>query len=187
MKRLFRELHCGKRGFTLIELLVVIAITGLIGTGITMSIFQVVKMNDSISCHMIAITQVENAGYWITRDALMAQSIIADAEALTLAWVGWEYQCASNRCVNTYEVCYEHTGTELCRHQTITTDKYDSSGYLVETTPSQNSMLVAENIIAITPSMDGNKLTVSINASVGEIEEKRTYEITPRAKPNEST
>jgi len=167
-------------GFSLIELLVVLAITGLIGTGITMSISQVVNANRQVSSHMIAITQVENAGYWITHDAEMAQSIIADTEALTLAWVGWEYESAGNTCIDTYEVCYTHTDSELWRHQTITTDKYDSSGHLVETGLSQNSMLVAEHITAITPSMVVNKLTVPITASVGEIEEERTYEITPR-------
>ena len=175
MKGLLRQLHCGERGFTLIELLVVVAITGLISTGITISIFQVVKMNDSISRHMIAITQVENAGYWITRDALMAQSIITDTEALTLAWVGWEYESAGNTYVNTYKVSYTHAGSELWRHQEVTT--YDSSAHLVGTAPSQ--MLVAK-YTAIAPSMVGNKLTVPITASVGEISEERTYEITPR-------
>ena len=170
-----------QRGFTIIEMLVVLVITGLISTGITMSIFQVINAIDSIPRHMIAITQVENAGYWITRDAKMAQSIIADTETLTLAWVGWEYESVGNTCIDTYEVRYTYAGNKFWRHQTITTDKYDSSGNLVEpTAPSLASMLVAENITAITPLMDGQKLTVSITASVGEIEEKRTYEITPR-------
>lgn len=164
-----------QRGFTLIEMLVALAITGLISTGVTMSIFQVLNTNHQVSSRMIAITQVENAGYWITRDAKMAQSIVA-AENLTLAWGGWEYESA----IDTYKVCYTHADSELWRHQEVTTDIYNSDGDLVETTESQNSMLVAEHITAITPSMDVNKLTVSVTASVGEIEEERTYEITPR-------
>jgi len=164
-----------QRGFTLIELLVALVITGLISTGITMTTFQVVRMNESISNHMIAITQVENAGYWITRDAKIAQSIVTDTEALTLAWVGWEYQSDGNTYVNTYKVSYTHAGSDLWRHQEVTT--YDSSGHLVGTAPSQ--MLVAK-YTAITPLMVGNKLTVPITASFGEIEEERTYEITPR-------
>lgn len=174
-------------GFTLIELLVVLAIAGLIIGGTTMAIFQVLNVNTQTVSHMITITQVQNAGYWISRDAWVAQRIVTDddtltpeTEVLTLAWVGWEYECADNTGINTYEVRYTYDSDQLWRRQKITTDKYDSNGHLVETTESQNSVLVAEHITAITPSMGGNKLTVPITASVGEIEEKRTYEITPR-------
>ena len=164
-----------QKGFTLIEMLVALAITGLIGTGIMISISQVINANHQVSSHMIAITQVENAGYWISRDAQMSQSIIADTENLTLAWVGREYESAGDTYVNTYKVSYTHAGSELWRHQEVTT--YDSSGHLVGTAPSQ--MLVAK-YTAIAPSMAGSKLTVLITASVGEAQEERIYEITPR-------
>lgn len=176
-----------QRGFTLIELLVVLAITGLIIGGTTTAIFQVFNTNARISSHMIAITQVQNAGYRISHDALMAQRIIIsdntltpETEVLTLAWVGWEYESADNTGINTYEVRYTYDSDQLWRRQKITTDKYDSNGHLVETTESQNSVLVAEHITAISFSSMVNKLTGSITASVGEIEEARTYEITPR-------
>jgi len=176
-----RGLIKNQKGFTLIELLVALAITGLISIGITRGIFQVLNINVLTSNRVIAITEVENAGYWITRDAEMAQSIVTGTENLTLAWV-WEYESAGNTYIDTYEVCYTYADSELRRDQTITTDKYDSSGDLVEPPddPSHNSMLVAEHITAITPSMDVKKLTVSVTASIGEIEEQRTYEITPR-------
>ncbi len=176
---IFRGLIKNQKGFTLIELLVVLAITGLISTGITMTTFQVLNVNTQTVSHMITITEVENAGYWISRDAKMAQSIVTDddtltpeIERLTLAWVGWEYESAGNTYVNTYKIRYTHAGSELWRHQEVTT--YDSSGHLVETATSQ--MLVAKHT-AIAPST-GNKLTIT--AKVGDAEEARTYEITPR-------
>jgi len=146
-----------QEGFTLIEMLVALAITGLIGTGITMSIFQVFNINALTSDRVIAITEVENAGYWIRRDAMMAQNIIVDTEAaLTLVWAG--YESAGNK------VSYTHADGELLRQVTT----YDSSG--METATSQ--MLVAKHTaIAI----DG--VTVTITASVGDVEEARTYEL----------
>jgi len=152
-----------QKGFTLIEMLVALAITALISTGITMSIFQVFNINALTSNRVIAITEVENAVYWIRRDANMAQSIITDddtmtpeTEVLTLAWVG--YESAGNK------ISYTHAGSELRRKVTT----YDSSG--VETATSQ--MLVAKHTAI---SIDG--VTVTITASVGDVEEARTYEV----------
>lgn len=165
-----------QKGFTLIELLVALAITCLISAGITRGIFQVLNINVLTSNHVIAITEVENAGYWISHDAKMAQRIITDddiltpeTEVLTLAWVGWEYE-SGNTYVN--KVSYTHAGSELWRRQEVTT--YDSSGQsLLDAT---SLMLVAKHT-AIAPT-DGNELTIT--ASVGDAEETRTYEITPR-------
>jgi len=142
-----------QKGFTAIELLLALAITGVVSTGIAGSIFQVFEMNALTSNRVIAITEVENAGYWITRDAKMAQSIIAD-EPLTLAWVGYE---------SGVKVTYTHTGSELWREVTT----YDSSGQVVETA----TRLVARHTAIAT---DG--VTVTITASVGDAEEARTYE-----------
>ena len=146
-----------QEGFTLIEMLVALAITGLIGTVIAMSIFQVFNINDSTSNRVIAITEVGNAGYWIMRDAKMAQNIIFDTEAaLTLAWAG--YESAVNK------VSYTYAGSELWRQVTT----YDCSG--VEIATSQ--MLVAKHTVI---TIDG--VTVTITASIGDVEEARTYEL----------
>ena len=75
----------GQGGFTLIELLVVIAISGLITSGLTMTIFQVFGSNARDSTKMTVVRQVENAGYWISRDTLMAQSALP-AQAIIVSW-----------------------------------------------------------------------------------------------------
>ncbi len=69
-----------ERGFTLIELLMVTAILGLIVNGATMSIYQVLKNTERNRNQMTAVSQVQNAGYWVSLDAQRAQTV--DAEGL---------------------------------------------------------------------------------------------------------
>ena len=79
-----------QNGFTLVELLVVLAITALLTGGITVSIFQVLNINSFGNTHMLAVRQVQNAGYWVSHDAQMAQTISpandSDGFPLTLDW-----------------------------------------------------------------------------------------------------
>lgn len=175
-----------ERGFTLIELTIVIAIIALIAGGATMSIIQVVKGNERSNNHMTAVRQVQNAGFWISRDTQMAQVITTDddtgtaeTEVLTLTWVGWERKDQhGNQYIDSYVVRYTHDSNELQRHQKLTTDKYDSGGDFIETTENQYSVLVAEYITAISISSPvSNKPTVTITASLGEAQEERAYEI----------
>lgn len=81
-----RGLIKNQKGFTLIELLVALAITSLISAGITTGIFQVFNINVLTSDHVIAITEVDNAGYWIMVDARMAQSIVTDDDTLAVSF-----------------------------------------------------------------------------------------------------
>jgi len=191
-----RLFHKNQRGFTIVELMLAIAVAGVITGGITMTIFQVFDGSARTSNHMTAVRQVQNAGYWISHDAQMAQSIEPDpvddpltlgTEVLTLAWVGWEYECGGNNtCIDTYEVCYtcDDDSDKLWRYQKITTNKYDADGHLVVTTETENSSYIAEYITSEpTVTMAGNKLTVTIIASVSDAKEQRTYEIMPRTSP----
>ena len=89
-----------EKGFTYIELIVAIAIMALVGIAATAATFQVFQGIDSNNSHMTTVCQVQNAGYWISRDTLMAQSITTDnltqPDFLILCWTeensGDEYQ-----------------------------------------------------------------------------------------------
>ena len=186
-----------QRGLALIDLIVAIAITSAITGGIAMAIFQVFNINTQSSNHMLAVRQVQTAGYWISHDTQMAQITDPDpvddgttlgTEVLTLTWVGWpRLDLEDNQLIDSYEVhyTYDDNSLRLWRYQKITTKKYDSDGDLVETTVSPTegwqTSLIAEHItsISIPPMVDG-KLDATIEATVGEAEEQRTYEITPR-------
>jgi len=174
-------------GFTLGELMLAFAISGVITGGVTMTMFQVIDGNIRASNHMTAVRQVQNAGYWVSHDAQMAQTVAVGAGSLfTLSWVGWEYPSGSNTGIDTYEVWYTYDGAgdKILRHQEITTNIYNDNGDLVSSSsPPPSSSPVAEYITAATAAMNGNKLSVTIKASLGEAEEERTYQIRPRAKP----
>lgn len=85
-------LNKNQRGFTLVEMIIVLAIVGVIAGGTTMTVFQVINGSASTSNHMTAIRQVQNAGYWVSRDAQMAQIVEPalspdlDGFPLTLTW-----------------------------------------------------------------------------------------------------
>jgi prepilin-type N-terminal cleavage/methylation domain-containing protein len=177
----------GERGFTLIEVLVVIAIVALITTAATMSTFQVFNVTRRSNDHVVTVRQVQNAGYWISRDALMAESVVVDEdpetdEFLTLKWTEWGYDAASTYHSVTYsiEVLPDEIPKIWREHST----------YAPGVEPESETNLVAE-YIDYDPSMgfDGPTwadyenppvLTVQITSSLREASETREYRVLPR-------
>ncbi len=82
----------GEKGFTLVELLISVAVTALIAVAAGSAIFQIFQSNDRNSDHMTAVRQVQNAGYWISRDAQRAQIVYAGNLTpyfLVVKWTEW--------------------------------------------------------------------------------------------------
>ena len=81
-----------QKGLTLMEVLLVFAMTSIISGGITMTFYQVVTGSMRTDNHMIAVAQAQNAGYWVSRDAQMAQNVNLGASSgfpLILTWTDW--------------------------------------------------------------------------------------------------
>jgi prepilin-type N-terminal cleavage/methylation domain-containing protein len=160
-------------GFTLIELIAAMAITGLIGLGASVSSFQVLNQTSKNSDYTTANRNAMNAIHWISRDAMMAQTMggvddFPNNGNLTLSWVEWN---STSHTAN-----YSLENGVLFR---IYSDGSQVSRTLIseDINPDVNSTFC---------SSDNGVLTVTITSSVGEgsrtVDAKRVREVALRPK-----
>ena len=69
------KLKTGEKGFTLLELLVTIAIAVIVVGAASMTIITIMRLTPRTNNWAIALRQVQNAGYWISRDVQMSEDI----------------------------------------------------------------------------------------------------------------
>jgi prepilin-type N-terminal cleavage/methylation domain-containing protein len=159
-------------GFTLIEVLAVFAISGIVISGITMTFYQLVIGSASTNNHMIAVSQVQNAGYWVSYDAPSAQSVNLGASSgfpLTLSWTDWDSTVKT--------VTYSLEGTELWR---------DSNGQqslvarFIDPAPAETNVEFTDT------NGDGAddtlilRVTIVVGGGLQQQSETREYRIVPR-------
>jgi len=83
----------GEKGYTLIELAIAITIMVLVTGAAGAAIFQILRNIERNNDHITAVRQVQNAGYWISRDAQMAETATTDLmlpDFLILSWTEWD-------------------------------------------------------------------------------------------------
>lgn len=80
-------------GFITIEMTIALALVGLIGCAAAATIFQTLHVSQATDKRLTVIEQVRNASYWLSRDAAMADDVIADnltsPTFLILKWTDW--------------------------------------------------------------------------------------------------
>jgi len=171
-----KKLKKGQRGFTLIELLIVITITSLITVGLTTTIMQVLTMNYRTVNRMTAVRQVQQAGFWVSPDVQMAQSVNASGSQgfpLTLTWDEW----GTNQ---THTVKYELVGSmpdevrKLQRSHYVNDELQTVTPIAEYIDPDQTSCAPLGVLLV------GDALSFTVTAAVGEQSETRTYEVMPR-------
>ncbi len=84
-----------RNGFTLIELMIAASIMVIAGASAGMAMYQVFGGTEDNNSNMTALHQVQNAGYWLSRDAQMAMSInttddLAFPGFLHMGWTEWD-------------------------------------------------------------------------------------------------
>jgi prepilin-type N-terminal cleavage/methylation domain-containing protein len=154
-----------EEGFTLMEVLISLAILVAITGVMSSAVFIITKTSRQNNEWNINLRQVQNAGYWISQDALMAQVVDTNEPGVFLAL------SSSDWSGNSYNVDYVLEGNTLMRQVN------DGTGTLIA------QYIVPEDTTCEWFDED-NKLKVTIKASVNGDEDRcveRIYEISPRS------
>jgi len=168
-----RLLHKNQKGFTLIEVLITVMIVAGIGVVTSAAIGELVQSNRT-SNHMVAVRQVQQAGYSVNRDVVQAQDIsVPDVNGgfpFTLNWIDWVSGEA-------HEVVYNLTPAgelyQLKRNATAGANSTTTivAQYMEPPGSTECSWNATERV-----------LTLNITAKVGLQTASRTYEI--KARPS---
>jgi prepilin-type N-terminal cleavage/methylation domain-containing protein len=156
-------------GFTLIELLVVIPILSVILGVISMTIIMMMKVGTQNNDHALALSQVQNTGYWITRDVMNGQIISPQPEPgifLRIEWDDWDG--------TPNEIEYVFSDNELRRQV-----NGSSPGTLVA-----KHIVIEDTTFAADPVIE-NQYRLTVKAAQGEAEVERIYRALVRVPDDE--
>jgi prepilin-type N-terminal cleavage/methylation domain-containing protein len=156
-----------ENGFTLLELLVVLPIVSVLMGVMAMTTIMIMKVGPQNNNHVIVLTQVQNAGYWVTRDAMNGQTIISDEPGVmvSIEWDDWDET-----------------------HNTI--DYTLSDGQLLRQKNGGASVIVARYIVAndtffIEDPSNESKYIFTVKASLGTTEIEKEYDVSRRLPEGE--
>jgi prepilin-type N-terminal cleavage/methylation domain-containing protein len=165
---LFKNKQLRQQGMTLVELLVALAVTGILVTGISVSISQVFSVNAASKARMLAVKEIEVAIDSIRPDILSGHQILtSDPDPnvfLVSKWTEWDAPVA-------YDVKYywDPTTNQLSR------------------LPSEGTLNVFAKDIASRPvvtRLDNGNWSITIEATIQGYKsatETRTFEVKPRS------
>ena len=159
-----------QKGFTLIEILVAMLVGGMITAGVITGIFQIVYGAGQIREENVALSDIDSAAHWLTRDAILGQSTdlvdgAPEVSQMTLTWNDFTWWAEQEESVSHY-VTYTYSGTALQRN-------YDG----VVTT-------VGRHLTNVGFSLDGRMVIITLTSSLEEEPRStvtRNYKIYMRA------
>ena len=166
MKRYLRFLQSKQEGFTFLEILIAALISSVLAAGIVVTIYQIYNQNNRATRNMVVTQNVESAGYWVSRDALMAQNVPTTTFPLYLEWQDWD----GNSCRIAYSL----------------------SDGILQRTVFVNAVATSQTAVArninTDPELTGytytnRVLNFKVTATIDSYSESRNYEITLRAEP----
>jgi prepilin-type N-terminal cleavage/methylation domain-containing protein len=152
-------------GFTLIELTIALALTGLVGTAIASTVFQVYGIHAQTMASVMAQDQVGFASNWINSDAQMAQDIVRGSASGTGLPVSfkWEIWDTQHEFVVTYSI---NSDNELKRRKI----EYDENGLIISdstTTAARYLNTASDKTFCNADSLDANIFRFQVTATVG--------------------
>ena len=172
----------GEKGYTLIELIIAITIMVLVIGMAGAAIFQILRNIERNNDHITAVRQVQNAGYWISRDAQMAETATTDyltlPDFLILNWTEWDDagDPISHSVTYSFEDLTDGIGKLKRSHQS-------SAGANEQTLIAQHIYYDPNDVDATSKtSYQSPVLTVQLTALFEETLETREYKIKHRVQ-----
>ena len=166
-----------EKGFIIVNLAVVIAIAAIITLGAGMTTVQIIKGSQRTNDWTAAIRQAQNVGYWVSEDALMAQTITigddpetVNVEFIILSWKDWETG-------DVHDIRYVwFDSVDSLKKLKRTQVTKDRDGVEIE----NKTTLVADNIYTANLTWQDGMWRLSVEARSGEKRITREYEISQR-------
>jgi prepilin-type N-terminal cleavage/methylation domain-containing protein len=166
MNRMF--IKRGQRGFSLVELVIVVALAGLVCTVIAATAFQVFTFNTRMYNQMTAIRQVQQAGFWVSPDVMMAKTVVIDGSPGVLLRLSWEEGGTGVTHNVTYTLVDMSGGLKMLQRE-----HYIGTSLNSTTT-------VAQYITSASFVKYGGAYNLTVTATVGGQTETRIYQVMPR-------
>ncbi|MFC2045088.1 type II secretion system protein J [Chloroflexota bacterium] len=155
----------GERGFTLIEMLISLAIMSAIVGGVAMTTMALLTHPQRSTNQNIVLQQVQNAGYWISRDVQSAKTISFDDPSGFPLNIGVPVDTDPD---NDYSIIYFFDGNQLLRQVDASSETIVANHIVVDTTTFSISTL------------NDNAYELTVQASKDAAMVERSYEITQR-------
>jgi prepilin-type N-terminal cleavage/methylation domain-containing protein len=167
----------GEKGFTFVEMAVAAAVVALVALSAGMSVSQIISVSERNTDLTTAVHQVQNVGYWVSQDLLMAQTAnatddtgTADEEFIIAFRKDWETG-------DTFDIRYiwidSAYSLKKLRRQQVTRDK---DGALTD----NKTTLIADNIYTANLSWQSGIWGLSVEARSGGKNVVKEFEINRR-------
>lgn len=161
-----------QQGVTLVELVVSMGIAAFIVVAAATVIFQLDTVSARNSNYMTAYTQVQNAGFSISRDAVMAQAVDDTSGFVTLDWVDWEG--------DDHRVAYTLKDASGGLKELWRTYSFEMNGVAQPEETMRVARYIDPNETSRSWDESEKVLTLVITAQVGDQTATRTYNVEPR-------
>ena len=159
-----------EKGFTVLEALIGVAIMAIVVVAVAMTTTTLLLNEGQAAGQNTALPQVQNAGYWISRDVQMARNVTPSAPNGFPLSLGIPVDADEN---NDYTVDYLFDGDKLKRQVYDSLETLISETFIAEYIDTSNTTFSALDA-------DAGLYKLTVRASRDETGATRSYEISQR-------